>query len=131
VRVYFDTSALVKLIHTEPETAALRRFLRRHRDDGRVCSALSRTELVRAAQRGGARAVGQARLLLQGLDQVRLDSRILDDAAVLAPADLRSLDAIHLACARVIGTELRAVVTYDARMSRAAQSLGLPVVSPA
>ena len=131
MRLYFDTSALVKIVQAEPESAALRRYLRRHRGDGQVGSALSKTELVRAVTTGGNANVAHARRVLGRLDLIRLDSRILEDAATLSPAELRSLDAIHLACARVVGAELRAIVTYDARMSRAAQSLGMPVVTPA
>jgi predicted nucleic acid-binding protein len=43
---------------------------------------------------------------------------------------LRSLDAIHLSSAQVIGTELRAIVTYDERMALVASSLGLVVEAP-
>jgi predicted nucleic acid-binding protein len=43
---------------------------------------------------------------------------------------LRSLDAIHLSSAQVIGAELRAVVTYDDRMALIATSLGLVVEAP-
>jgi predicted nucleic acid-binding protein len=130
VRLYLDSSALVKLVRTEPETAALRRFLRRHRDDGRVTSLLARTEVVRAVLPIGVTAVTNARDLLRRVDQIRLDAQILDDAATLPPAGLRSLNAIHLSCARQLGAELRAVVTYDERMVQAVQDLGLPVATP-
>lgn len=131
MRVYLDTSALVKLVQVEPESAALRRYLRRHRGDGHVGSALSRVELLRACQPGGEQALAAARRLLQGLDQVRLEARVLDDAATLiTPSRLRSLDAIHLACARQVGAALRAVVTYDDRMAQAATALSLSVVAP-
>jgi predicted nucleic acid-binding protein len=43
---------------------------------------------------------------------------------------LRSLDAIHLSSAQVIGKELRAIVTYDERMALVASSLGLVVEAP-
>lgn len=43
---------------------------------------------------------------------------------------LRSLDAIHLAAALELGEALEAVVTYDGQIARAAEELGLPVVSP-
>jgi hypothetical protein len=43
---------------------------------------------------------------------------------------LRSLDAIHLATARVLGTELDAVVTYVDRLSGAADDAGMSVLSP-
>jgi uncharacterized protein len=131
VRVYLDTSALVKLVQVESESVALRRYLRRHRSDARITSTFARTELVRAVAGGGAGAVAHARRLLNRLDQIVLDNEVLDDAGTLAPgAVLRSLDAIHLAAARTVVADLRAVVTYDQRMSAAAAALSLPTVAP-
>jgi predicted nucleic acid-binding protein len=69
--------------------------------------------------------------VLRRLDLVRLDDDLLEDAATLDAGILRSLDAIHLAAARVFGDDLRAVVTYDDRMAHAAAVLGLPVERPA
>jgi len=48
----------------------------------------------------------------------------------LAPVELRSLDAIHLATAQQLGTDLTAVVTYDERMAAAAVILGWRVAQP-
>ena len=55
---------------------------------------------------------------------------LLGDAARLEPADLRSLDAIHLATALRSGDRLTAVVTYDQRLSAAAERHGLRVLAP-
>lgn len=49
----------------------------------------------------------------------------------MQPADLRSLDAIHLATARQLGATLQRVVTYDVRMADAARAIGWSVSSPA
>jgi predicted nucleic acid-binding protein len=43
---------------------------------------------------------------------------------------LRSLDAIHLATARVLAPELDGLLTYDDRLGKAAADAGLPVISP-
>lgn len=60
-----------------------------------------------------------------------LTTELLDRAATLAPTGLlRSLDAIHLAAAQIVGGDLRAVVTYDQRMAEAAGDLGLAVEMP-
>lgn len=132
MKLYLDSSALVKLVQQETESAALRQYLRRHRSDGRVTSALSRVEVVRAVSGGGARAIGHARRTLARVDEIHLDRPLLDDAAVIAPSTvLRSLDAIHLASARLLGSDLRAVVTYDQRMAAGASWLGLQVEAPA
>jgi hypothetical protein len=48
-----------------------------------------------------------------------------------APSTLLcSLDAIHLASARLLGSDLRAVVTYNERMADVASGLGVPVERP-
>ena len=132
MRIYLDSSALVKLVQREAESDRLRRFLRRHRSDHLVTSALARVEVVRAVFGGGPGAVEQARRQLSRLDQIVLSNDLLDSAATLAPAgQLRSLDAIHLAAAQVVGRDLRAIVTYDRRMADAAGALGLTVETPA
>ena len=59
-----------------------------------------------------------------------LDRRIIEHAARLGPATLRTLDAIHLATALQLGPELRSFVTYDRRLAAAARDAGLPVASP-
>lgn len=130
--LYLDSSALVKLVQVEAESGALRRYLRRHRSDRRVTSALARVEVVRAVAAGGPDAVAQARRQLGRLHHVPMDRRLLDQAAVLAPGSLlRSLDAIHLASALLLGSELTRVVTYDARLAESARSVKLVVESPA
>lgn len=126
--VYLDSSAIVKLIAAEAESAALRTFLRKH--PSRAASALAKVEVMRAVRLAGAPARRRARLVLRRLDLVRLDDEVLNDAASLDAAILRSLDAIHLAAARVFGDDLEAVVTYDVRMARAAALVGLPVSQP-
>ncbi len=121
----------MKLVQKEAGSEALRRYIRRHRSDERVTSALSRVEVVRAVQSGGVPAMAKARRQLARLHQVNLDTALLDSAASLAPGTfLRSLDAIHLASAHLLGPDLRAVVTYDQRMASAATALGLAVHTP-
>lgn len=131
MRLYLDSSAIVKLVQREPESAALQRYLRRHKGAERVTSALSRVEVVRAVLPGGAAPVAHARRQLGRTFQVALDRDVLDRAATLAPGTLlRSLDALHLASAQVLSADLQAVVTYDQRMADAAAALGLPVSAP-
>ena len=43
---------------------------------------------------------------------------------------LRSRDAIHLATARVLGTDLEALATYDDRLASAAKDAGISVIDP-
>jgi uncharacterized protein len=72
-----------------------------------------------------------ARRQLANIDLIRVDDDLLARAAEIEPPTVGSLDAIHLATALSLGSDLAAIVTYDARMSTAAQTLGLPVIAPA
>jgi predicted nucleic acid-binding protein len=128
VAIYLDSSAIVKLAVQEPESLALRRYLRRRHP--LVSSALARTEVLRALLPAGDEAVARGRIVLQRLDLVRVNDRILNGAGMLRPPEIRSLDAIHLATAHELGDDLTAVVTYDERMAVAARRLGYRIVQP-
>lgn len=127
--VYLDTSALVKLLVRERETDTLRSWLSTRQDSRRVTSALARTELRRAVLRREPALLPAADDLLSRLSLVRVDDVVLDAAGVLAPAGLRSLDALHLASALQLGP-LHALVTFDERMADGARRLGLRVEAP-
>jgi uncharacterized protein len=130
MQLYLDTSALVKLVVAEPESAALRSYLGEFSSDTRFTSALARTELLRAVGRqGSVDIVEHARRVLARLDLVALSNRQLDAAATLRPVDLRTLDAIHLAAA-LSAPDIRAVVTYDDRLGHAASVAGIAVAAP-
>jgi predicted nucleic acid-binding protein len=127
---YLDTSAAVKLLMTERESAALRKWLGRRPE--RASAALLRVELLRVVRRAGfPRLIPEARKLLAGVHLIRLDDALLERAADLDPTELRSLDSIHLAAAASLGDDLAAVVSYDDRLLAAATSLGLPTATPA
>jgi len=128
VATYLDSSAIVKLAVREPESLALRRYLRRRQP--LVSSALARTEVLRALLLAGEEAMARGRQVLQRLDLVRVNDRILNAAGGLRPAELRSLDAIHLATAHELGDELSVLVTYDDRMIAAATHLGFRIAHP-
>ncbi len=86
--------------------------------------------MVRAVRRHGATAIGRARQLVDRFDLVRIDDALLDAASLLPVDDLRSLDAIHLAAAQRLGSDLSVLVSYDERMLAAARALGIEVSSP-
>lgn len=128
---YLDASALVKLAIHEPESAALRMYLRRR--PVRVSSAISRTELMRGMWSTGAGErdhLRSARRVLSSVALVRVSDRILDAAGAIPPVELRSLDAIHLATAAQLEDELAAFVTYDERLASAAATHGFRVAQP-
>lgn len=127
--LYADTSALAKLVLSEPESEALRAFVR-----GRgtlASSALVLTELTRAARRLRPELEPQARGLVATLVLIDVDREVLTIAARLPPPEIRTLDAIHIATALALGDDLEAVLTYDARMTDATRAAGLVVEAPA
>jgi predicted nucleic acid-binding protein len=127
--LYLDSSALVKLVVAEPESSALVEFLRKW--PHRVSSALARVEVLRAVKRTGASPAVRRRAarVLARLALIRIDDPVIAMAARLAPAQLRTLDAIHLATARSLDG-VAGIVSYDIRLSRAAAGARLRVWSP-
>ena len=61
---------------------------------------------------------------------MRVNDRILSLGGSLLPGELRSLDAIHLATAARLGSDLGEIITYDERMATAARSMGHKVAAP-
>lgn len=125
---YVDASALVKTVVREPESEALLDELDRF--TVHASAALARTEVLRAIRRSEPSAVPRAHEALEKLVLIALTDSLLDEAGLLEPATLRSLDAVHLVAARTLAPQLGAFVTYDDRLASAASALGLPVESP-
>ena len=124
--LYLDSSALVKLVAVEVESAALRELVG---EQSLVSSEIARVEVTRAARRHAAHDAG--RELLERLLQVELTVVILEAAAVAEPPELSSLDAIHLASALAQRDGIDYFVAYDERLLAAAEAAGLAVASPA
>jgi uncharacterized protein len=114
----------MKLVIAEPESTALRGYLRRRH---LMSSALARAEVLLPA---GETALSRGRDVLRRLALVRINDRVLDAAGILEPTQVRSLDAIHLATAQLLGDDLGHVVTYDDRIAEAARQIGLKTASP-
>lgn len=130
--IYLDTSALVKLIVQEAESADLQRWLAQTEDGDYVTSAMGRVELMRTALRiRDPEVVANARRVLdEEIDILAFTDRTIAAVETIGPDSLRSLDAIHLASASQLGEALTAVVAYDQRLIEAGRSLGYPVESP-
>ena len=129
--IYLDSSALLKLLFEEPESAALARWLAERTGTPAVSSELARVEVLRASRRLNPVALPAARSLLAQLDLIPLTSALLAEAAEVGDPLLRPLDALHLASALSIQTELSAFVAYDHRLAAAAVDAGLEPVRPA
>lgn len=126
-RAYFDSSALVKLGHLEPESQALVDYLA-DADVVAATSVISDVEVRRSLER--LRALGaDPSEHVQGFFVLDLSRDIRNRSVTLMPSALRSLDAIHLATALDLGTDLD-FITYDARLASAAREYGLRVVQP-
>jgi predicted nucleic acid-binding protein len=130
VRVYLDTSAASKLIVREPESVVLIEYLDAAVAAGvdLVSSLLLETELRRVAIRLELPQVAVSDVL----DRVQLafpDKLLYRDAGLLSGANLRSLDALHVAAA--LRLEAREFITYDRVQAKAANNHGLKTVAPA
>lgn len=128
--IYLDTSAVVKLLFDEPESDSLVDWLELHTETPLLSSHLTTIELLRVCRRVDESLADGARRLLDGLDLIPIDHVIVEQAAVLTPRELPSLDAIHLASAMSLSEDLTALVAYDVRLCSAAENLGPPVFSP-
>ena len=125
---YLDTSAFLKLVMPEPESAALRAHLQGW--PIRVSAALLRTEALRAASRATPTRIAAVRDQLRKVTLIDLEHTLLAQAGTIQPAVMRSLDAVHVATALSLGDDLGELVTYDARMTSAALAHGIAVSSP-
>lgn len=124
---YVDTSAYVKVPLGEPERAALLSALEPY---ALVSSCLLGVEAVRACARYGPEYADAADAGLRTVSLLPLDEAVLVGAKTLQPAHLRTLDALHLASALSLGTDLAVLVSYDDRLSDAARACGLSVLTP-
>lgn len=112
----------------EPEAGALREALADW--PVLVSSRLLIVESVRACARYGSDFAIRAQTGLPALALLPMDDTVLNAAAAVAPASLRSLDAVHLATAISLGDRLGVLLCYDDRLSAAAQAAGVEVVQP-
>lgn len=125
---YFDSSAIVKLILAETESAAVRSWAASQRY--LITCDLARVEVPRAVRSVAAAGVAEVLNALLPFEFVTLDQAVYERAATIEPLSLRTLDAIHIAAALTLGPDLAGIVTYDRRMAAAARSLGITVETP-
>ena len=127
---YADTSAVIKLLTEESHSRAFAAFYDEHADTEWVSSALLRVEVTRAVMRVMPALLPDARDLLSAFSYISMDDDVVEGASSEPDRGLRSLDAIHLATARLLGEDLSAIVSYDDRLLKAAEAAGLPAASP-
>ncbi len=127
---YIDTSAALKLLAQESHSIALAAFYDANVTSSWVSSALLRIEVIHAVARGLPAALPEARDLLLAFDYIAIDDEVVDAAMNEPDRMLRSPDAIHLATARQLGTDLVGLVTYDDRLANAARDARITVIEP-
>jgi predicted nucleic acid-binding protein len=126
--IYLDASALVTLLSGRPYAHELRAFLAGRPGMPMATSTIGFVETVRTLDSIGDYPTVMTDLV-RNITEVLVTEEVRDAAAHL-PAGLRTLDAIHVASAQVIGGALNALVSYDKRMLEAARSVGLPTAAP-
>jgi predicted nucleic acid-binding protein len=126
--IYLDTSAFLKSVWEENESAAL---LNAIADQPTISSALLAVEARRSTLRVDAALLPRTDLLLGEVTQVDLSPAVLESASRMPDPHLRTLDAIHLATALLVREELDVLLSYDQRLLDAAAEHGIPTAAPA
>lgn len=124
---YLDTSAFLKLIVAEDESTAMREWFSSH--EPVWSSQLLHTEALRAAAWLGI-DLDTVEDALESVSMVLPSVATFFTAGRLSPMSLRSLDALHLATALEIGSDLEAMIAYDDRLIGAARAVSLHVLTP-
>ena len=127
--LYVDTSALLKRVFIEEESPQVRAMLRERSTAGDLIasSELAWVEIARAISRAGVTGVDELlRAACNGIARQPLTRVVMRRARTIGPANLRSLDAIHLSAAISLGAV--EMLTYDHRLAEAAQSLGVKAI---
>ena len=135
MNVYIDSSVLLRIVLGESGTLPVWRKLRRA-----ISSQLVRIECLRTIDRARIRlglgdgdvAERRAAVLevLEGFDMIPIDAAVQSRAAEPFPTVLGSLDAIHLASALLVRTQLPDIqfATHDLELGTAARAVGFKVL---
>lgn len=132
MRVYLDSSALIKRVINEQESDALVEFVDAHYEQADLLASsslawveVSRAVLARTKSAAAGQLIDDA---MSGVDERSMSAEVVSVARRIEPLVLRSLDAIHLATAVLIDADL--VVTYDDRLADACRRNALVVAAP-
>jgi len=128
--IYLDSSALLKLVFLEPETTELRQWVLDRAGLTLTSSELAKVEVQRGCRLVDIGLLPAARQLLSGINLMPLSGDVIDQAGALGDPILRSLDALHLASALSVASELTDFVAYDRRLAAAAAAASLRTVAP-
>ncbi|MFI1196964.1 type II toxin-antitoxin system VapC family toxin [Micromonospora sp. NPDC020750] len=126
--IYLDSSALITLLSGRTYATELQEFLESRAGVPMAISSVGFVETVRTLDRIGDYPDAM-QMLARNFTEILLTEEVRDFAAAL-PTGIRTLDALHVASAQVLGDALDVLVTYDKRMADIAASVGLPVAAP-
>lgn len=133
--IYVDSSALVERVSKEEHQRAPTAELTRAVAEGHllISSVLARVEVSRALpvridDLDVTRVTAASAQAMEGIGVAPMTGPILESARIIGPRVLRSLDAIHLATAIVIGAD--ELWTYDERLATASEEVGITVRMP-
>jgi predicted nucleic acid-binding protein len=129
--IYLDTSAFLKTVLVEAESAALQSYLDCHPERGLVSSSLLAVEARRGVLRLRPALLPRTDVILGRIEQIGISDAVIESAGRLPDPRLRSLDAIRLATALLIQDDVEALLTYDARLRQVAEAHGLATAAPA
>lgn len=136
MRIYVDSSALVKLAFAEAESTALRAALEEHvrAGDQLVSSTIAWVEVGRAVRSRAdidapAIVAAATDAAMEGIDEIRVTEQVVSVGRRIGPPTLRSLDALHVASALVAAADR--LIAYDLRLLTAAEELGIETSAPA
>ena len=124
--VYLDTSVALRTILDVPERGHLQSWMQTPATTF-LSSRLLRTEVVRVLRRDD-RPLSDAAPLLDRVGMLDI-TRETHNVAESIERHIRTLDALHLATALLIG-EVVTVATHDTTMKKNAAHLGLRVTDP-
>ena len=127
MRWYLDTSAAIKLLVDERESADLAEYVDAAQQE-LVSALLLETELRRAVYRHELLTQEAVSAFLATLTLYDMPPSLYMEAGLIGGPNLRSLDVLHVCAALRCGAS--AILTYDKRMGQAAAAVGLPVISP-
>ena len=124
---YADSSAILKLLIVEKESAALIEFV----DFTIKSSVVTRVEVIRTLHKIAPEKIAEAQIILAGIDLTPVNPAILSVAENFAPSiTLKSLDALHVATVLFLGNSVAGLISYDKQMIKNAKELGIKVISP-
>lgn len=125
-RIYLDSSVALRTILDGPERPRLIRWMQVPGTTF-VSSVLLRTEVIRVLRRDNMPVSGAAALLDRvGLVEITRETHRIAESI---EAHIKTLDALHLATALIVGDSIT-VATHDRNMSIVAQHLGLQAIDP-